>query len=118
MLRKLIAAGANPDKRVTPDFRVGTHLTYAVGLGDTGVVQLLLNAGADPDVIDREQFYDESPLSLAVKDRDADMVRILVNAGADPNRKLDQFNDVSPVDIATEEGYPGDPSDSPGGSPE
>ena len=105
MLRRLIAAGADPNKRIQPDFRVGTHLTYAVGLGDTGVVQILLDAGADPDAIDREQFYDESPLSLAVKDRDADMVRILVNAGADPNQVLDQFNDVSPVDIATEEGY-------------
>ena len=105
MLRRLIAAGADPNKRIQPEFRVGTHLTYAVGLGDTGVVQILLDAGADPDAIDREQFYDESPLSLAVKDRDADMVRILVNAGADPNQVLDQFNDVSPVDIATEEGY-------------
>ena len=105
LLDGLLAAGADPNKRVNPDFRVGTHLTYAVGLGDTGVVQILLDAGAEPNVIDREQFYEESPLSIAVKARDADMVRILVNAGADPNKVLDQFNDVSPIDIATEEGY-------------
>ena len=105
MLRTLIAAGADPNKRISPDFRVGTHLTYAVGLRDTGVVQILLDAGADPNVVDTEQFYEESPLSLAVKARDAEMVRILVNAGADPNQTLDQFNNVSPIDIATEEGY-------------
>ena len=105
MMRKLIAAGADPNKRVQPDFRVGTHLTYAVGLGDTAVVQILLDAGANPNTVDTEQFYDESPLSLAVKAQDAAMVRILLAAGADPNRTLDQFDDVSPLDIAREEGY-------------
>ncbi|MDE2668242.1 MAG: ankyrin repeat domain-containing protein [Chloroflexota bacterium] len=105
MLRRLIAAGADPNKKVSPDFRVGTHLTYAVGKGDVAVVQTLLDAGADPNVVDTEQFYEESPLSLAVKAQDIAMVRALLNAGADPNKVLDQFNDVSPLDIATEEGY-------------
>ena len=105
MLRRLIAAGADPNKRVSPDFRVGTHLTYAVEKGDVAVVQILLDAGADPNVVDKEQFYEESPLSLAVKAQDTAMVRALLNAGADPNKVLDQFNDVSPLDIATEEGY-------------
>ncbi len=105
LLRNLIAAGADPNQKINPAFRVGTHLTYAVGLGDTNIVQILLDAEADPNVIDTEQFYDESPLSLAVKAQDEAMVRILVDAGADPNQKLDQFNDVSPLDIASEEGY-------------
>ncbi len=105
MLRRLIAAGADPNKKVSPDFRVGTHLTYAVGEGDVAIVQILLDAGADPNVVDKEQFYEESPLSLAVKVQDTAMVRALLNAGADPNKVLDQFNDVSPLDIATEEGY-------------
>ena len=101
-------------------------MTYAVGLGDVNVVQILLDAGADPNVIDREQFYEESPLSLAVKDQDAAMVQILLDGGADPNQKLDQFNEVSPLDIATEEGYPaivqillaGGASVPPGNAPE
>lgn len=106
MLRALIAAGADPNLPVSPDFRVGAHLTYAVGLGEVAVVRILLDAGADPNVIDTEQFYEESPLSLAVKARDAEMVRALVNAGADPNQTLEQFNDVTPIEIAIEEGDP------------
>ena len=105
LLRNLIAAGADPNQKINPAFRVGTHLTYAVGLGDTNIVQILLDAEADPNVIDTEQFYEESALSLAVKAQDTALVRILVDAGADPNQKLDQFNDVSPLDIASEEGY-------------
>ena len=84
---------------------MGTHLTYAVGLGDREMVQILLDAGADVNVVDTEQFYEESPLSIAVKAQDADMTRLLVNAGADPNQRLDQFNNVSPLEIAVEEGY-------------
>ena len=99
-MRILIAAGADPNVKVNADFSVGTHLTYAVGLGDTEIVQILLDAGANPNVVDTEQFYDESPLSLAVKANDAEMVRTLFNAGADPNQELEQFKDVSPLDIA------------------
>ena len=105
MVRKLIAAGADPNKKVNPAFSVGTHLTYAVGLGYADIVQILLDADADPNVIDTEQFYEESPLSLAVKARNVDMVRILVAAGADPHLELDQFERVSPLDIAIAEGY-------------
>ena len=105
MMRKLIAVGADPNKQINPAFGVGTHLTYAVGLGDTGIVQILLDASADPNVVDTEQFYDESPLSLAVKAQGVEMVRILVAAGSDPNQKLDQSDEVSPLDIAIENGY-------------
>ena len=105
MVRRLIAAGADPNKKVNPAFRVGTHLTYAVGLGYADIVQILLDADADPNVIDTEQYYEESPLSLAVKARNVDMVRILVAAGADPHLELDQFERVSPLDIAIAEGY-------------
>ena len=76
-----------------------------MGKRNTEIVQTLLDAGADPNVVDTEQFYDESPLSLAVKNRDKEMTRILVAAGANPHRILDQFDDVSPLDIAIEEGY-------------
>ena len=101
----LLAAGADPNKRVRPRSRVGTHLTYAVELGNTEIVTILLDAGADPNVIDTEQFYDESPLSVAVQAQDAEMVRVLIAAGADPKQKLDRFNDETPLDIAINEGY-------------
>ena len=105
IVRILINAGANPNVRVNPAFRVGTHLTYAVGAGDAGIVQILLDGGADPNLIDTEQFYDESALSLAVKKRDKEMTRILISAGANPTQILDQFNEVSPLDIAIAGGY-------------
>ena len=73
-------------------------LTYAAGLGNTTVVQILLDA-------DAEQFYDESPPSIAVKARDVEMVRTLVAAGADPNQKLEQFDDETPLTTAIDKDY-------------
>ena len=105
VVRILINAGANPNFRVNPAFRAGTHLTYAVGKGNAEIVQILLDAGADPNVVDTEQFYDESALSLAVKKRDKEMTRILISAGANPTQILDQYNNVSPLDIAIAKGY-------------
>ena len=67
---------------------MGTHLTYAVGLGDVNVVQKLLDAGADANVVDTEQFYDQTPLSLAIESGDEDMLRRLIAAGADPKKKI------------------------------
>ena len=88
IVRVLVDAGADPNQGIVPDFRVGTHLTFAIGLAQTTIAQILLDAGADPNVVDTEQFYDQTPLSLAIAQANQPLLDSLLAAGANPNQQV------------------------------
>jgi ankyrin repeat protein len=57
-----------------------TVLNWAVFLGYTDIVELLLNADANPDIPDK---FGRTPLMYAVMKKQLHMVRLLVEAGCD-----------------------------------
>ena len=78
-LRRLLAAGANPNI-MDPGANHWTPLLHAIHKSQPAAVDLLLRAGADP----RLAVNGLPPLLMAVGTGDAAIVRRLLEAGADP----------------------------------
>lgn len=79
--RRALAAGVPAD---ASDHYGTTGLLRAAGLGDGGMVALLLENGAD---VDKSSDQGNTPLMLAAARGHADIVRDLLHAGADPARR-------------------------------
>src|SRR5260221_1909245 len=78
-LRRLIAAGANPNV-TDPGANHWTPLLHAIHKSQPAAVDLLLHAGADPKLA----AGGVQPLLMAVGAGNAPIVRRLLDAGADP----------------------------------
>jgi len=78
VIKLLLSAGADPCGR---DWRAGTPLHYAVGLGEVGMplMEQLLHVHADPDVVDERGV---SPLAFAAICGQAKLVERLLDCGA------------------------------------
>ncbi|RLB59973.1 MAG: hypothetical protein DRI34_00170 [Deltaproteobacteria bacterium] len=91
LVRKLIAEGADVDRRDETDNRA---LDYAAIRGDLPIVELLVSAGADV----RAAGPDGSTvLHSAMESCNLDVVRYLVEQGAEVNARMD---DTTPLHLA------------------
>ena len=79
MLRRLLAAGADPNAPLTP--YGDTALMMAARTGKTDAIRVLLESGANANT--REKWGGTTPLMWAVAEGHADAVKVLVDAGAD-----------------------------------
>ena len=106
MIRKLIAAGADPDGRNARDCKVamgpagGTPLVVAAAMGDSSVVSLLIKAGADVNARDDDG---RTALMHAALRGDSSMARKLLSAGAD--RSLKDHTGRTASQCALSKGY-------------
>jgi len=103
-VRRLLAAGADPDQAVP---RLGTPLILASAQGHRDVVAALLAAGADPARAERsgERPADlqRTPLGAAARQGDPEVVRRLLAAGAPVD--LAPRGDATPLMNAAERGH-------------
>lgn len=103
-VRRLLAAGADPDQAVP---RLGTPLILASAQGHQDVVAALLAAGADPARAERagERPADlqRTPLGAAARQGDPEVVRRLLAAGAPVD--LAPPGDATPLMNAAERGH-------------
>jgi ankyrin len=79
MLRRLLAAGADPNAPLTP--YGDTALMMAARTGRTDAIRVLLESGANANA--REKWGGTTPLMWAVAEGHADAVKALIDAGAD-----------------------------------
>jgi ankyrin repeat protein len=79
MLRRLMAAGADPNASLTP--YGDTALMMAARTGKTDAIRVLLESGAGVNA--KEKWGGTTPLMWAVAERHAGAVKVLIDAGAD-----------------------------------
>jgi len=77
MLRALLKAGADPDKRI---YRPESPLMIAAWKGYTDMLEALLKAGADPDF---QLTNGQTALVMAIKAENLECVNALLDAGAE-----------------------------------
>jgi ankyrin len=79
MLRRLLAAGADPNAPLTS--YGDTALMMAARTGKTEALRVLLESGASVNA--REKWGGTTPLMWAVAERHPDAIKVLIEAGAD-----------------------------------
>ena len=80
-----------------------TPLSLAIGLRESGLVQILINAGADPDKRVQPAFRVGTHLTYAIGLGEDAIVQTLLDADADPNVvDTEQFYDQTPLSLAIE----------------
>jgi ankyrin repeat protein len=91
MVRRLLAAGANPNTKLL----LGeTALMVASRVGNPAVVELLIAKGADVNV---RAARNQTALMWAVAQKHSDVVKVLLAHGADFRARTDAWNDVEAV---------------------
>jgi ankyrin repeat protein len=100
MVKFLLKAGASVDQLITDKIKTTTPLIYALELGLTGIVKVLLDAKVNVN----QQATNLPPLIIALRrqGQDKEIVKLLLEAGANVNTQ-DEIGQT-PLHYATREG--------------
>jgi ankyrin repeat protein len=97
-VRILLEGSADPNLQSA---MMETPLIVAISNNSTPIIRRLLMAGANPNYPTLSLRRNISPLTYAIKEGQVETVELLLNAGADPNNTSDDFDDRTPLILAS-----------------